>query len=411
MSELPVDQLLTVQEAIAIIDHVNVHPREAAVELTRAAGFVLAESLKTDRDFPPFDKSVMDGYAVRGADVHVGGHLRVVGEIAAGGAAKVAIAAGQAVAIMTGAPMPAGADSVVPVEDVTIAGDSIHLTRPATLGQFIARRGSDCRAGAVVLNGGTRIGPAQVAVAASVGAAKLKVFARPRVAVLSTGDEIVPIDQHPGPTQIRNSNTPMLLALLQKLNCETTDLGHVPDNPDLIREALRRGLASDALFVTGGMSMGRYDFVPRLLQELKVDLKITKVRIKPGKPFVFGVHAAGTRDQAGVIVPSFVFGLPGNPVSAFVCTLQLASRLLARLGGAPPEHRYLEARLDSPLPANGAREFYQPARLVGSLAHPMHWKGSADIFTLASADALLVRAANESALPAGATVRLLEIPR
>jgi molybdopterin molybdotransferase len=260
-----------------------------------------------------------------------------------------------------------------------------------------------------VLPVGTQVGPAQVAVAATVGAATLEVFAAPRVAVLSTGDELVPVDAQPGPSQIRNSNGPMLIALLRKMGCETTDLGTIPDHPEKLRSALEAGLRHDALFVSGGMSMGTYDYVPRLLQELGVELKITKLRIKPGKPFIFGTRG-----------DPFVFGLPGNPVSAFVCTVRLASRLLTRLAGGAVQEKWLTGRMIVGLPANGPREFYQPAirtAAAGTISAqsefapitPLGWKGSADLFTLAMANVLLVRGENEPPVPKGTIVRVLEV--
>ena len=275
----------------------------------------------------------------------------------------------------------------------------MRILRATTPGRFIAKRGSDVRAGAVVLRRGMRVGPAQLAVAASVGESRVAAFARPRVAVLATGDELVPVDAAPGPAQIRNSNSVMLVSLLRRLGCDVTDLGVVRDTPDDVREALRGGLRFDVLFVTGGMSMGAHDYVPRALVELGVDLRITKLRIKPGKPFVFGVHDEG-----------FVFGLPGNPVSGFVCTVRLAARLLARLRGADPEPRWVSAPLLAPLKANGPREFYQPVTLSQHGVTPLEWKGSADVYTLAAANALLVRAENEPARPAGDAVRVLELP-
>ncbi|HZN10914.1 MAG TPA: molybdopterin molybdotransferase MoeA, partial [Blastocatellia bacterium] len=243
------------------------------------------------------------------------------------------------------------------------------------------------------------LGPAQLAAAASVGSAKVTVFARPRVGVLATGDELVPIDQVPGPAQIRNSNSLMLVSLLERLGCDVTDLGVVRDEPERVRDALGDGLRFDVLFVTGGMSMGAHDYVPRTLLDLGADLRITKLRIKPGKPFVFGVK--GDR---------FVFGLPGNPVSGFVCTVRLAARLLARMRGADPEPAWRSAVLQKPLPANGPREFYQPAVLHNGQVTPLEWKGSADVYTLAAANGLLVRGESEPALPAGNTVRVLELP-
>jgi molybdopterin molybdotransferase len=195
----------------------------------------------------------------------------------------------------------------------------------------------------------------------------------------------------------------MLASLLRRLGCEVTDAGMVNDDPGVIRAAIARALdGHDVLFVTGGMSMGAYDYVPRVLRELGAELKITKLRIKPGKPFVFATLGAH----------KYVFGLPGNPVSGFVCTLRLGARLLARLAGGEPLERAVVAPLAAPLPANGPREFYQPAQRLDDppRLRPLEWKSSGDVFTLAQADCLIVRPAGEPALGAGATARALEIP-
>ncbi len=406
--------------------------------LLESAGFRLADDLRTDRDYPPFRKSLMDGYAVRCQDIlKTPAELQCVGEIAAGQSAKAPLEAGQAMAIMTGAPLPDGADGVVPVEDVerrAAPGEALRILRAPSPNRYIAQRGSDGAVGKVVLRRGTILGPAQIGVAASIGAASVNVFMPPRVAVLGTGSELAPIDGPVESTQIRNSNTPMLAALLRRLGCDVTDLGFVRDEPPVIRDAILRGLEFDAVFIAGGMSMGEYDFVPLILKDLGVAMKITKLRIKPGKPFLFGTTArVAVKDPTAAITPSsensgssdavklcYVFGLPGNPVSAFVCTLRLASRLLTRIGGGMVEERWLTGRLDSGLTVNGPREFYQPAiRTVAPGAYssrsefaaitPLDWKGSADLFTLAKANVILVRAENEPPIPKGSVVRALEI--
>jgi molybdopterin molybdotransferase len=405
MSEPGVDRLISVQRAIEILDDTAVFPRKAAVPLGQAGGMRLAADLHADRDHPPFDKALLDGFAVRAADVaSAGSVLSIIETIPAGAVGRAAVGAGQAAAIMTGAPMPAGADAVVGVEHTSAQGDRVTLHRSAAAGDAVARRGSDCAAGRVVLAIGSSLTPAAIAVAASIGVARPLVFAPPIVAVLSTGDELVDIDQTPTGAQIRNSNSLMLVALLQRLGCEVRNLGTVADDPDKIRAAMVEGLQADALFVTGGMSMGERDYVPPLMRELKLELKITKLRIKPGKPFVF---ASGVRPSAN----QFAFGLPGNPVSAFVCTLRLANRVLTRLAGGVAEPILPTAPLLEDLPANGPREFYQPAILSAGGVRPLRWKGSADIFTLARADVLIVRPENVAPAIAGEAVPIMQLPR
>ena len=446
MGELDVSGLMTVSQAMAAIDAVPVAPRIVRMPLAGALGLRLARDVVADRDYPPFPRSTMDGFAVRAADVaRPPAELRVVGRVSAGRMPEAALEPGHAMAIMTGAPVPAGADGVVPVEETqeNAEAGTVRVLKADGLARHVAQRGSDCPKGKLVLPKGVVLGPAQFAVAAAVGAAEVDVFDGPRVAVLGTGDELVPFDAEPQGAQIRNSNNPMLVALLQRLGCRVTDVGTARDDPDFIRARLLEGLGADydALFVTGGMSMGEHDHVPRLLAELGVDLRVTKLKIKPGKPFVFGVkrhegtEARRHEGEAGdsplrasvpdASVPhsspsSFVFGLPGNPVSAFVCTVRLASRLLDRLAGGPVVERWTTGRLQVGLPANGPREFYmpavrtvQPARIsaqaVLPTVKPLEWKGSADVFTLAAANCLLVRAASEPPLPDGTLVRVLEI--
>jgi molybdopterin molybdotransferase len=276
--------------------------------------------------------------------------------------------------------------------------------------------------GQVVLRAGTMLEAAGLAAAASVGAARLKVFAAPRVAIFATGDEIVPFDSTPRPAEIRNSNNIMMGALLRRMGCRVVDLGIIPDKPESIRQALIKAMALDAAVVSGGMSMGRYDYVPAILKELGAELKISKLRIKPGKPFIFSsVDRAAVAakkmqgDPYGVPAEGVcqVFGLPGNPVSGFVCLLRLASRLFARMNGGAPEERWMSGKLSAPLDANGPREFYQPVLLERTanelLVRPLPWKGSADLFTLAAAHGLMVRAENELALPEGSRVKVMEL--
>jgi molybdopterin molybdotransferase len=404
MSEPAVNQLISVQRAIEILDQTLVHPRKVAVPLAEAAGMRLAADVTADGDYPPFNKALLDGFALRAADAaQPGAVLSVIDTIPAGVVGQTAVGPGQAAAIMTGAPMPAGADAVVAVEQTARDGDRVALRSAVRIGDAVARRGSDCAAGRVVLPTGARLTPAAIAVAASVGVARPLVFARPSVAVLSTGDELVEIDRQPTGAQIRNSNSCMLVALLQSLGCEVRNLGSVPDDPDQIRAAMADGLTTQALFVTGGMSMGERDYVPQLMRTLQLDLKITKLRIKPGKPFVLA-----TSSMPG---NPFAFGLPGNPVSAFVCTLRLANRILTRLAGGIPDPILPTAPLLDSLPPGGPREFYQPAILSGGGVRPLRWKGSADIFTLARADVLIVRPEHAPPASVGDMLPVLHLPK
>jgi molybdopterin molybdotransferase len=402
MSEPDVSNLMTVEQAMGIIDAAIVRPRMVRTQFAECLGLFLAEDLRSDRDAPPFERSLMDGYAVRTADVQtIPCELAVVGTVAAGGTAVSILQPGQAMSIMTGAPLPAGADAVVPVEATrTISGTNrVTIREPVAGGRFIARRGSDAAAGVVVLKSGARVGAAQIAVAASIGVVNIPIFAPPSVAVLGTGDELVAPDQVPSGSQIRSCNNAMLLALLRRFPCRAVDLGIVRDEPGAIEEKIRLGLSYDVLLVTGGMSMGERDFVPEILRRLGGDLKITKLRIKPGKPFVFAELPNG----------KFVFGLPGNPVSAFVCTVCLVSRLVMRMVGGPQAEKVRIAPISRTVEANGPRAFYQPAIFDGYSLTPLRWKGSADIFTLSRANSLLVRPENQPAQLSGASMEFIEI--
>ncbi len=326
MSELDVSDLMTVEQAMGIVDAAEVRLRAQRVGLERCEGLYLAEDLTSDRDAPPFDKSLMDGYAVRAGDLERGPReLTVVDRIAAGESAASPLGEGEAMAIMTGAPLPAGADAVVPIEQTEkIEGDNrVRFGEPTGLGRFVARQGSDAAAGSVVLKAGTRLGAAQVAVAASIGMVNVPVYRAPSVAVLGTGDELVLPEQVPAANQIRSCNNAMLMTLLLRQPCRAIDLGLVRDDPALIGERIEAGLEQDVLLISGGMSMGQRDYVPGILRRLGAEMKITKLRIKPGKPFVFAKMPGG----------KYVFGLPGNPVSAFVCTIFLVSRLLEKMAG------------------------------------------------------------------------------
>jgi molybdopterin molybdotransferase len=242
--------------------------------------------------------------------------------------------------------------------------------------------GCDAKAGRLVLAKKSLLTPSAMGVAACVGAATVAVFERPRVAILSTGDELVSIDQKPTGSQIRNSNSFMMTALLKQLGCDVADLGTVVDDRNAIASAIEAGFSFDALFITGGMSMGERDYVPELLQQLGVDLRIRKLRIKPGKPFAFGLSQTG----------SMVFGLPGNPVSAYVCTVRLANRIIRRMMGGEPAAGEITSILKGELGSNGPREQYIPAYRDGIFVTAVLGTGSADLFALARTNCLIYRA-------------------
>jgi molybdopterin molybdotransferase len=408
MSELPVDTLLTVDQAIAILDAVALEPRVIQSPLMDALGHRLAEDIFSDRDYPPFDKAVMDGFAVRSADALSSGvSLNVIETIAAGQSSDRPMSPGEAVAIMTGAPLPAGADAVIPVEQTSRDGNRVTLKIAVKPNQAIARRGSDTPDNRLLLAKGTILGPAQIGVAATVGKSKIAIYAAPSVALLATGDELIPIDQIPTGAQIRNSNNFMMQALLQKLGCKVIELGVAKDNPDTIRTAIQTGLQHDTLFITGGMSMGEHDYVPGLLRELGLTLHISKLRIKPGKPFAF---ALGKHPNAVAKNPAMVFGLPGNPLSAYVCTLVLANRILTRLTGGTPDSQVNLCKTLTGLPANGPRQSYVPAVRSGEAVQILPSNGSADLFTLGLANALIVRDENMPTTPIGNLVNVINLP-
>lgn len=400
-AEPDVSDLISVEQACAVIDAVAVEPRLAKVALGEAAGYVLAEDILADRDYPPFEKSLMDGFAVAAADVAIAAPFRVIGEIAAGRRPARDIQAGETMAIMTGAMLPAGADAVIPIEYARRDGAAVLFTQTTQPGKAVQHRGAELPAGARVLSRGTVLGPAQLAAAATVGVARLNVYRRPTAFVLATGDELVSVRSRPPPQKIRNANNILLASLLKNLGVDVAGESHAPDDRRRLESSIRAGMKQDIIFISGGMSMGQYDFAPQALKSLGFDLRITKVRIRPGKPFVFGVHPDGT----------FAFGLPGNPLAAYVCALRLAARLIRRLTGLPAEPKWTAAALAAPVEANGPREFYQPAiRNPGGAVTPLKWKGSADVFSLAHADTLIIRPENDPPRAAGEMVRLLEIP-
>lgn len=381
-----------------------------ATSLAEALDRVLAQEVVCDLDSPPYDKSIVDGYAVRLADVADGGaDLLILEEITAGAVPSCEVQAGTATRLMTGAPLPRGAEAVVMIERTTVrdAGDGT-LGRVAIQGAGVSaqrtnilRQGAAMRTGDRVLSPGVALGPANIGLLAELGRAAVEVIAQPRVAILSTGDELTPPDVAPGPGQIRNSNGPMLAAFVRRSGCAAVELGIARDRPDELREKILSGLDCDLLVLSGGVSAGVHDLVPQVLAEVGVRQVFHKIQMKPGKPLWFGVR----EDR---VSPRLVFGLPGNPVSSFVCFELFARPALRRLQGhvdAGPQP--LRAALAAAFVHRGDRPTYHPARLtldengLAWRAEPLRWAGSADLRGLAAANGLVLFPAGDHDYAAG----------
>ena len=376
------------------------------VELLGASGRVLAEPIIADRDFPPFARATRDGFAVRASDVSkVPAHLRIVAEIRAGASAEPSIGPGECAEIMTGAPAPPGADAVVMVEYTTRAGGKVEIQRSAAVGENIVPAGSEAWAGAELVARGTRLSYPQVAVAAAVGRSRIAVFRRPRVAVLSTGDEIVDLDREPGPHQIRNSNSYSLAAQVTLAGGEPLCLPIAPDEPRRLRELIQEGLKADLLLLTGGVSMGKYDLVEQVLGELHAEFLFTGAQIQPGRPVVFGRLGQPPSVR-------YFFGLPGNPISTMVTFDLFVRPVIAALAGAAVEPlRFLRARLRSEVKTKTGLTRFLPALLSGECdqteVEPVRWQGSGDIAANARADCYLVVPPDRERIAAGELVAIL----
>ena len=327
----------------------------AVVSVWDALGLVLAQEVRTDREYPPFDRSTRDGYALRSKEAGPGAQLKCVGEIKAGDTVREALAAGTCLQIMTGAAVPAGADAVVMIEHTTREGDLVRFERVVELGQNIVPRGSEAAAGQSILTPGMRLGYAELALAAQVGAVRLECAQRPRVAILSTGDEVVLIDESPGEFQIRNSNSVSLAAQVRIAGGQPVVLGNAADRIEDLGEKIERGLKEDALVLSGGVSMGKYDLVESVLKAMGAEFFFDAVAIRPGRPAVFGMCQGKA-----------VFGLPGNPVSTMVTFELFVAPAIDLLSGAEARALPLvEARLAEALRERPGLTHFLPARVRG----------------------------------------------
>lgn len=366
-----------------------------------ALGYVLAEEIRTDREYPPFDRSTRDGYAVRASEAAAGAKLRCTGEVKAGDSVTMPLAVGSCVQIMTGAAVPPGADSVVMIEFTSRDGDTISFQRDTVRGQNIVPRGSEAHAGDVALHAGLRLGFAELAIAAQVGAAELLCNRKPRVAILSTGDEVVAISETPGPFHVRNSNSVSLATQVRLAGGEPVLLGNALDRSGDLGAKIEQGLREDVLVLSGGVSMGKYDLVESVLQAMGAEFFFDAVGIRPGKPAVF----ARCRD-------AFVFGLPGNPVSTMVTFLLFVAPALDLLSGAAARPLpLLEATLVEALKEKPGLTHFLPARVEWSggsaEVRPLRWQGSGDIAALSRANCFLVVPADRQDIAAGEKVSVL----
>lgn len=400
--------LPTFEQARHLVEQHAASIRPAAMEslaLFHAARRVLAEVIAADRDLPPFPRATRDGFAVRAADVtEIPARLRNIAEIKAGmDVTGINIGPGECAEIMTGAAVPDGADAVVMVEYSFRMHEDVEIQRRVSSGENIVPRGSEARGGQELLKPGARLTPAAVAVAASCGIDPVKVYARPAVAILSTGDEIVDVAAQPAPHQIRNSNTFSLSAQVLHDGGFPIPLPTAPDEQTKLRELIEQGLESDLLLMTGGVSMGKYDLVEIVLRDLGAEFIFTGAQIQPGKPVVFGK-----------VGDKYFLGLPGNPVSTMV-TFELFARPMidALSGAAPAPLQFLQARLKSEIRTKTGLTRFLPAVLSGEFSQTevelVRWQGSGDVSATARANCFAVIPPDRESISAGEMISVLPI--
>jgi molybdopterin molybdotransferase len=393
--------MLTVEEAQAqILGRVRTVETES-LDVTGALGRVLAESIVSRREIPPWPNSSMDGYAIRAGDtLRVPARLHVVAHIAAGVLPSRTIASGEAARIFTGAPLPDGADAVVPQEDVAVEGDHVRVPQGIASGAYVRHRGEDVRPGDEVLGAGQRIGAAEVGLLATLGHSPVRVYRRPRVAVLSTGNELVDLGAEPGPGQIPNTNTYSLMAQVCEAGALAVNLGIARDDLGAIERRLEAGRDADVLLSSAGVSVGEFDLVREALTRAGAELHLWQVSMRPGKPITFGSMGR-----------SLVFGLPGNPVSAMV-TFELFVRpaLLRMSGHTAIDRPALFARARSPIPNPGHRRGYLRVQLRrhgdGFEAELTGDQGSAILRSMTLADGLAV-VPGDTTIAAGERVQVI----
>ena len=395
-----------------ILENCRVLPSQQ-LPLLEAVGHVVATPLVSDIDSPPFDKSMMDGFAVRSADILAGRtKLEIVERITAGDQPSVAVESGTASQIMTGAPMPNGADAVVMVEqteELNVAGQSIVIIKNDHFrsGQNVLLRAAAMGCDEVIVPAGHLIRSEDVGLLAEAGCSHCDIIPKPSVSILATGDELVALDQKPAASQIRNSNGPMLRALASELCGKANDMGIGRDDRDELLQKIQTGLESDVLILSGGVSAGVADLVPSILNELGVDQIFHKVKIKPGKPIWFGIRKRESGSN------TLVFGLPGNPVSTMVCFHVFVAEAMRKLAGRDDQTQYAVSQLTAEFRQRPGRTTYWPSTLrkddTGWQLTPLDWKGSADLRTLARANAFAVFPGEKSELEPHEMISVLKI--
>jgi molybdopterin molybdotransferase len=400
---LPIERGLEIVMSTAMVKQRPDWMAAESVPLIDSLHRILREDIFCDADSPPFDKAIRDGFAVRFEDlVQAPATLTLIGESRAGAGADVVVDRGQCCEIMTGAPLPPGANAVVMVEHSERPSPaSVRILKTVRENEGLLRRGAEARRGDKVLETGRRIGLAEVGLLASTGKASVLVSKKPRVAVLATGDELVEVEEQPKPGQIRNSNTYTICSQIQQAGATAVILGIGRDNLEDLRGKIRHGLDHDVLLVSGGVSMGKYDLVETVFAEFGVEVLFDKIAMKPGKPTVFG-HRGNT----------YVFGLPGNPISTMVSFHMFVRPLilfLLKAGNTQPA--IFEARLDAPAKCDPEREALVPAlvRFAGGqyFIRTAPWKGSSDLAGLARANALIMIPRGNASLQAGDSARFM----
>ena len=406
--------MLSVADALAQVLQQS-HPLPSiSLAVSHALGMVLAEAVASDIDSPPFAKALMDGYAVRADDVVAGkAELEIVEEVMAGQVPTQTVLTGQAIRIMTGAPLPQGADAVVMVEHTKhLNGAGLGRVQVETADLIAGKnwmpQGESMRTGEVVLPAGSEVRPVDVGLLAEVGRVEVQVVRRPRVAILPTGDEVVEPSERPKMGQIRNSNGPMMQACVMRCGATPVPLGVGRDQREELRRLMAQGLAEDVLILNGGVSAGVRDLVPEVLAELGVQALFHHVRLKPGKPLLFGICPREGQ------TPTLVFGLPGNPVSSLVCFELFVRPALRRMLGFPPAGPpFQPARLAATHTHRGDRPTYHPSHLqltaTGWEFTPVDWRGSPDLRGVCRSNALAQFPAGDYTLNAGDVVSVLPL--